>query len=374
MRRLAVVLATIAVLAAAAALVWRWWTAPPCADAEALATAMAPTPARADGALTIAQPGRAARWLAAHPQAVLLLRLAAPAADRSLPSLQRFLVALASEARGPLTVWWRGADLAACANVKPRATSALRRLAALEGLPINVYPATGGAVSVSVGSATDLLQRGENTPQPEVERGRLAALARCRGRWWRARAGRSALELVAGDPPEVPASTGPGLIVTTDLAALVAAAAPVRWVPSAPARLVFESTGWAAELPDTPVSHEVRKLLALGGDAAADTPPGARHWRGLLGDLWALPGPGLVVSSRPDLLATLPHGTIVGEAGRIRGGDLARLLRRALAAAQGIPGSSAYTAGLQRALPVVEGLRLARWSVLPHGGHIMFEW
>jgi hypothetical protein len=374
MRRLTLVLATVGVLAITATLAWRWWTAPPQEDADALAAGLASTPAGADGALTLAQPKRAARWLASHPQVVLLLRLAAPAADRSLPRLRRFIVALASESRGPLSLWWRGAELAAGADVNPKAVSALQRLAALEGLPSHVYPAARGAVTVRVGSAIELLGRGEDDSVPGTERGTLAALARCGGRWWRIRAGRSTLELVAGDPPETPASTGPGFVVTSDLAALVVTVAPIRWVPAAPARLLFDGSGWAAELPATPLSRELRRVLTLGGDAAADAPPGARHWRGLLGDLWVLPGPGLAVASRPDLLATLPHDAIVGEAGNVRGADLARLLERVLAAAEGIPGSAAYVAGLQRAVPVVEGLRLARWHLLPQGGRIVLQW
>jgi hypothetical protein len=372
MRRLTLLFATVGILAGTT-LAWRWWTAPPQGDAGTFTTAFATIPAGIDGAVAVPQPARAARWLAAHPQAVLLLRLAAPAADRSLPRLRRFIVALASESRGPLSLWWHGAELATGAEVEPGAARALQRLAGLEALPFRTRPSRGRTFAVAAASTPDLLGEGNGT-RLSVEPGPLAALATCGGRWWRARAGRSVLELVTGDPPEVPPSTGPGLIVTSDLAALVAAAAPARWAPPAPACLLFDSTGWAAELPTTPVSREVRRLLTFGGDAAADAPPGAHHWRGLLGDLWALPGPGLAVASRPDLLATLPHGVIVGEVGMVRGGDLAGLLRRVLAAAERIPGSTPYVAGLQQALPVVEGLRLARWSVLPQGGRIVLEW
>jgi hypothetical protein len=223
MRRLTLLLATVGVLAAAAVLAWRWWTAPPQEDADTLATALASTPAGADGALTLAQPERAARWLASHPQAAILLKLAAPAADRSLPRIRGFLLALASEARGPLSLWWRGADLAAGAEAEPRAALSLQRLAALEGLPFQAYPAAGGAVTVRVGSSNELLGRGEDGPAPAVERGPLAALARCGGRRWQIRAGRSTLELVAGAPPNVPEPMSGGLVTTSDLAALVAA-------------------------------------------------------------------------------------------------------------------------------------------------------
>jgi len=374
MRRLTLLLATVGVLAAAAVLGWRWWTAPPREDADALAAALASTPAGGDGALTLAQPARAARWLASHPQAAILLKLAAPAADRSLPRIRGFILALASKARGPLSLWWRGTELAAGAEVEPRAALALQRLAALEGLPFQVYPATGGAVTVRVGSAIELLGRGEDGPAPAIERGRLGALARCGERWWRIRASRSTLELVAGDPPDAPKPTSGALVTTSDLAALVAAVEPVAWVPSAPACLVVDRGGWGVALPATVLPRDVRRLLAVAGDVAAETPPGARHWRGLLGDLWVRPEPALAVATRPDLLDRLPQEAITGESGVVRGSDLARLLTRVADVADGVPGGARYSSGLRRAALVLEALRLVRWRLLPQGGRIELEW
>jgi hypothetical protein len=373
MRRLTLLLATVGALAAAVVFAWRWWKAPPREDARVLAAAVAITPAGADGAVALAQPARGARWLASHPQSAILLKLAAPAANRALPRVRASLLALASEARGPLSLWWRGADLAVGTTVRPGAAQALQRLAALEGLPFHVYPAAGGMVTVKVGSAIELLGRGENGPGPGIEPGALTALARCGGRCWRIRAGRSTLELVAGDPPKTPEPASGGMVITSDLAALVAAVEPVAWVPSAPACLLFDAGGWGAALPATAVSRDARRLLTLGGDTAAETPPGARHWRGLLGDLWVLPGPGLAVASRPELLGKLP-GAIAGESGAVRGADLARLLRRLAEAADILPGSARYGAGLRRAAPVLEALRLVRWRLLPQGGRIVLEW
>jgi hypothetical protein len=374
MRRLTLVLATFGVLVAAAVLGWRLWTAPPKEDADSLSAALASTPSGADGALTLAQPVRATRWLASHPQAAILLKLAAPAADRSLIHIRGFLLALASEARGPLTLWWRGAELAAGAEVKPKAASSLQRLAALEGVPFQTYAAAGGAVTVRVGSATELLARGENGPATAVEHGKLAAIARCGGRWWRIRAGRSTLELVAGDPPNAPEPTSGGLVATADLAALVAAVEPVGWVPSAPACLVVDRGGWGVALPATALPRDVRRLLTLGGDVAAETPAGTRHWRGLLGDLWVRPEPALAVATRPDLLDRLPQEAATGESGVVRGSDLASLVRRVADATDGVPGSTRYSAGLRRAAPVLEALRLVRWRLLPQGGRIELEW
>jgi hypothetical protein len=374
MRRLVLLFATVGVLAAATALVWRWWTAPPRDDAGALAAALATVPAGSDGAVALAQPPRAARWLASHSQALVLLKLAAPAAERSLPRIRGFLVALASESRGPLTVWWRGPELAAGAEVEPRAAHTLQRLAALEALPFRARATRRGTLAVACASAADLLGEGETGVRPAVEPGSLAALVRCHGRWWRARAERSTLELVTGVPTEIPEPTGPGIIVTSDLAALLSAVAPVRWMPNAPARLVLDTSGWAVELPAATVSRELRALLAFGGDEAADAPPGARRWRGALGELWALPGPPLAVASRPDLLAALPRGTVVGELGRVRGEDLARAVARVLEAADGIPGGASYVRSLRQAGPMLESVRLTRWRLLPQGGRIVLQW
>jgi hypothetical protein len=374
MRRLGLLLVTLGVLAAVAAIAWRWWTAPPRADAGALVLALAVAPADADGALALAQPTRAARWLAAHPQALALVGLAAPAAERSLPRIRGFVLALATKARGPVTVWWRGAELAAGAEVGAGAVSTLRRLAALEALPLRANPATGGAVTVSVATAAEILGAGETLPGPRVEPGSLAALARCGGHLWRARAGRSTLEVVTGAATTLPGETGPETIITSDLAALLSPVVPAGWLPRAPARLLFDSGGWAVQLPATALPNEVRALLALGGDAAAASPPGARHWRGVLGDIWVLPGAGLSIASRPDLLAELPQGTVEGESGNVRGEDLAHVVGRVAAAADGIPGSAGFVRGLHRAVAVLAGVRRARWRLVTQGGRIALEW
>jgi hypothetical protein len=374
MRRPAILLATAGALAVAVVLVWRSWTSPPLEDAEELAAAVAAAPASADGAVALARPARAARWLTSHPQALVLLKLAAPTANKALPRIRGFLVALASEARGPFCVWWRGAELAVRAEVGPDPAKALQQLAALEGLAFRARPTAGGALSVAASSSSALLEQGDPGPQPRIGPGMLTALARCGGRWWRVRAGRSTLELAAGDPLELPASTAIDLIATSDLAALVAAVAPLDWLPSAPALILFDRAGWGVALPTTAISRDLRRLLTLGGDTAIERPPGTRHWRGLLGDLWALPGPGVAVASRLDLLGKLPREGIVGETGAVHGADLARFLKRVADAADGFPGSVSYVAAMRRGAPLLESLRLARWHLLPLGGRILLEW
>jgi hypothetical protein len=229
-------------------------------------------------------------------------------------------------------------------------------------------------LTVAASSNSALLEQGETGPQPRLGPGTLTALARCRGLWWRIRAGRSALELAAGDPPDLPGPTAVDLIATSNLADFVAAVAPLDWLPSAPALILFDSAGWGVALPATALSGDLRRLLTLGGDTAVERPPSARHWRGLLGDLWAWPGPGVAVASRLDLLGKLPRESIVGETGAVHGADLARLLRRVADAADGFPGSASYVAAVRRGAPLLESLRLARWRLLPLGGRILFEW
>jgi hypothetical protein len=374
MRRPAILLATAGALAVAVVLGWRWWTSPPLEDAKRLAAAVTAAPASADGAVVLAKPARAARWLTSHPQALVLLKLAAPSANKTLPRIRGFLVALASEARGPFCVWWRGPELAVGAEVGPGPAKALQQLAALEGLTFRARPAAGDVLIVVASSSSALLEQGETSPQPRIGPGMLTALARCGGRWWRVRAGRSTLELAAGDPPELPGPTAVDFVATSDLAALVAAVAPLDWLPSAPALIVFDGAGWGVALPATTLSTDLQRLLTLGGDTAIERPSGARHWRGLLGDLWVLPGPGVAVASRLDLLGKLPREGIVGETGAVHGADLARLLKRVADAADGLPGSASYVAAMRRGAPLIEEIRIARWSLLSQGGRIELQW
>jgi hypothetical protein len=372
MRRFVLAIAILAAAGAATVLIWRWWSAPPAAEGATLAAAVATAPADADGAVAFAQPARAARWLASHPQALALLKLTAPSADRSLPRLRGFLAALTREALGPLSLWWRGAGLAAGAQVRPGAAKALQRLTALEGLAVYVTRDSAGAVVAAATGARLLGQPG--TPQPIGDSRRFAAVGRCRGRWWYARAGRSFLELVSGDPPALPDRGGVERVATADLAALLGAAAPFDWLPQAPAVVRFDADGWGAALPSSAVSPQLTRLLSLGGEASADLAPGTRHWCGLLGGLWVMQGSNLAIASTPDLLRELPHDEISGENGLVHGSTLARACVKAAAAADAIPGGRKQAAALQRAARLFLALRLARWCLLPQGGHILLEW
>jgi hypothetical protein len=374
MRRFTLLLAAVGALAAAAVLAWRWWTAAPLAPADALAAAASRSPVVAEGVLVVADPVRTLRWAARHPQAVALLRLAAPHADLAAPRMRGAAAALAAGALGPLVLWWRGGDLAASAEVDGGSARALRQVAETQGVAIRSELTPTGTVHVALASSPDLLESSGGSGPSVAGVGQLSALARVGDRWWQVRAGRSTLEATSGSPPELPGASDPAVVTTADIGALAAAVAPVQWVPHGPACLVLEGGGWGVALPATTLSLDVRRLLSLGGDTTIETPTGAHHWRGLLGDLWVLPGPGLAVASRPDLLGRLPRGPIAGESGAVRGTELARLVRRFAEAADRVPGNAGVVAGLRRAVPVLEALRRVRWRLLPQGGRILLEW
>lgn len=371
MRRAATPLALFAAVAATVVVARLWWTAPPSDEAERLAAVSAVVPADADGVLVIAQPARAARWLGSHPQALALLKVVAPHVDRRLPKMRAFLAALAGQAAGPLAIWWRGPELGAAGRVGAASTRALERLAALEGLALRTR--NNGSL-VAVASDPSLLDEAAGVPLPRLEPGKLSALARVGPRWWLVRAGRSRLELLSGRPPALPDPTGPATISTPDLAALAAAADPPEWLPHAPAVVVAEAGGWALALPDTTLAREVQRVLRMGGDVPAEAPEGARHWRGFLGDLWVLPGAGVAIASRPELLARLPTGGITEYSGLVRGPDLARVCSRFAEAADGVPGGATLARALSRAAPVLAAVRTARWHLTPEGGSILLEW
>ncbi len=97
-------------------------------------------PGSADGLVAIAEPGRAARWLVRRPQALALLALAAPEAQAALPRMRSLLAALARDARGPLTLWWRGPDVAVAASVDPAAGRSLAELGGDRGRAAAQHP------------------------------------------------------------------------------------------------------------------------------------------------------------------------------------------------------------------------------------------
>ncbi len=373
MRRILRLVVVAASCAVAGGIAWRWWTAPPLADAGALADAATVAPADADGVLVIAEPARAARWLARRPQALALVLLAAPGADDGMARLRGALAALAREAGGPLTVWWRGRDVAVGGRVSAGAAKDLARLAALTGLPARATPAGSGEVVVAIATAPAILE-GARGPRPSLAAGRFAAAARRAGRWWLASAGRDRLEVTSGAAPELPAADDGAEVVTADVAALVGPAASAFAGAHVPARLLLDRGAWALELPGTPASETLARLLSVGGDDPAPAPAGARRWRGVLGEVWARTGGGLALASTPDMLARLSAPPPPGELGRLRGPEVAALCVRAAGALGPLPWMAERAAALRRAAPLVAPLRLARWRLVPDGGRIVLEW
>ncbi len=374
MRRAAFILVGAAVGALAATLAWWWWTAPPLSDAEALAAAATDVQKDADGLLAVAEPRRAARWLLRRPQAVALLAVAAPDARPAFERLRNTLATLAAEARGPLTVWWKGPEAAASARVSDGAAGALRRLAALEGLSSRSVPTRSGGPTVTLATSSALLE-GPSGGRPALDGpARLSGIARAGARWWRVRAARESLELLAGAVPELPPSAGPSTIVTQDLGRLVGIVPASVSAPRFAAALAFTRDGWALTLPGAEVGPGFARLLNLGGDRPAETPPGARRWRGLLGEVWALPADGLAIASGPAMLASLPSRPLEGEWGTVRGEELAVACLRAAEAIETLRVLGPRAAALRRSAPAAAAIRSARWRIVSAGGAITLEW
>jgi hypothetical protein len=374
MRRALLAAVVVAAVAAVAAGAWRWWTAPPSASEAALRAALELAPGNADGTLALAQPSRAERWLSLHPQALALVGLAAPASRRSLPRLRGLLPALAREARGPLTVWWRGDDLAAGALVDPGAARALRQLAVLQGFALRIAQKSHGAVTVRAATAVTLLAPPGGSPQPVGARARLSALVRIGPQLWWVRAGRASLDAAWGQPPLLPQTAGADALATADLARLLAPVTANAWLPHAPVRVTFGPGGWAAALPDSALPPVIGRLLFGSADLSPAPHAGIHHWHGPLGDLWVRPGPVIVIASRPDLFPGAAADLSNGESGAVHGADLARVCERAAAAFQGLPGGDQLADGLRKAAPLIGAVRVARWRLLPQGGRIHLEW
>jgi hypothetical protein len=374
MTRIAYTLSGAVLGAIAVAVVWWWWTVPPRADARTLAAAAAAVPSAADGLVVVAQPSRAARWLLRRPQAAALLAVAAPEAENSLARLRSTLATLAGEADGPLTVWWRGTDVAVAARVPDGSARALRTLAALEGLPVRSVPTVSNGVALSIASAAALLDGATGARPPFGGPDRLTAIVRVGPRWWSVRAERDRLDLASGTVPDLPPPEGPSTIVTDDIGRLIGLASPQVSALHGSAALAFGPGGWALTLPRTAVGPGVTRLLSVGGDAPEPTPAGARRWRGVLGELWVLPGPGLAVASSASMLASLPPAPFAGESGMVRGSELSTACIRAADAVDALWVLQSRAAAMRRAAPAVAALRLARWRIVPDGGVVRLEW
>ena len=362
------------VVAAGGAAAWWWWTAPPARSERALISSPGAVPSDADGVLLVADPARTARWAAGHPQALALLPLAAPAARNAGAELRNLLTALIRKAPDVLVAWWRGHEIAVSGLLDAEAAASLERAAALTGTPCRILPQGHGSAVAEFASSPALLEVRRPFAWPAPMPGERSALCYTAGRWWRVETHRNRLELRSGAPPELPPRVGPSVVATADLASLGDLLGAGRGLPHAPARLAFDAAGWAVALGDSEAAPELQRLLTLGGDAPADAPAGARHWRGVLGDLWVLPGPPLAVASNRDILLAVAGGPPSGELGSVRGQDSAAALLRLAAGIEAVPLLATRADTLRRGAAALAKLRLARWRLVPAGGCIVLEW
>ncbi len=371
-RLLTVVLITVAAGAAAGA-GYLWWTAPPAADETALAAALALAPA-ADGRVALAQPRRAARWLLRHPQALALLAAAAPAARPALPRLQPLLASLVGKARGPLVVWWTAGDLAVATRLRPGAIRAVTVLAASRGLACE----SDGDV-VRVATAAALLVPRQATPPPPGGTVRLAALADVGGHRWRLTAGRERLTAVSGAEIDLPDEPGLSRAETRDATPLGRMLGlPEGTVPSG-ARAVFGAgSGWAVAVSGARLPGFVRDVIRLpppgGAPADAAGEPAARHWQGLLGDVWVRgDGDRLTIATSEALLAQVAPPPAL-EQGRVTGRDLVWLADELATALARLPLLDREARAVRAVGAQVAGLGAARWRVSEKGARIELEW
>ena len=371
MRRLALL---VLLAAGGAAAWWWWWTAPPTAGEQVLTSFPTVVPSDAEGALLVAQPARAARWVAGHPQTLALLAFAAPAVRHAVPGSRQLLTTLAWDSGDEMVAWWRGRDLAVAAVVDPDTAASLERAAALTGAPCRVIPLQTGKVVLELATSASLLQPAERLSWPSPEAGRRTALCFTGGRWWRVDAGRNRVDVWCAAAPVLPPPAGPSIVSTASLAKLGEAVGAGEGLPRSAARVVIDGRDWAFALDEVDLGRELRRLLQLGSDIPAGARSGILRWRGVFGDLWALPGPGLAVASSPVALAALAAGRTDRELGSLRGPEIAAACLRLADRLEGVPLLGARTDALRRAAPALAAVREARWRIVPAGGRISIEW
>jgi hypothetical protein len=355
-----------AALLAAGAGGWWWWTAPPRSSNEELQHALGLAPSTAHGVVAIAAPRRAARWLARHPQGLLLVGAAAGEAAGSLARLGRFAAPLVAAAQGPLVLWWRGTEAGAAVPVSPSARPALLELAARSSLA-----ASSGPDWWAVATSPELLGPNEGALPPSTPGPPAFALARLGGRFWRVQASRKTLEAsteeVCSLPPETPGTS-------TLLCAQAGQA--LAWlglgqVAVGPVRVaVNDAHQWAVAFPTLHLDGLARSLL--GG---TPTRAGAVDmWRGVLGTVWVQEGEGMAIASSPELLASLPSAGVAVSEGVVHGGHAAWLLGRVAHTVEHIPTLKAQAPLLARAAELAGGVRVVRLRLEEQRGHVFLAW
>jgi len=356
----------VVLLALAAAAAW-WWTRPPRASAAELQQALRLAPAQADGAVAVAEPSRAGRFLARRPQAILLLAAAAGPATEALASLRPTALALGAAARGPLVLWWQGGEGAVAARLEPAARGAFLEVAA-RGSAV----ATCGGDWCAVATVAELLPRDEEPADAAVaSSGALAALGRVGGRLWEVRARERWVEASAGTAPPCPTPRPDRSAVALPEAGALLAQLGVRGVPVGPVRLAADDGNeWAVAFPRLRLEGLARRLL--GGPPAGTPEPSL--WRGLAGAIWVSERDGTALASSPAALALLPDTGADASQGVIHGRHAAWLLSRAASLAGRIPGLPLRQRDLTRAAALAQEIDAVSFRVEAGGGRIVLTW
>jgi hypothetical protein len=363
--RLIAALAILALVVGGSA--YFWWSAPPAADEAELAAALALAPP-VEGRLVLAQPQRAARLFVRHPQALGLLAAAAPETRWTMSHLQPVLRPFVAAARGPLTIWWSGRDVALATRLRPGAIRALALLAARHGLH---WEADGETARIA--TAASLLAPAATPSQMPTGQRRLAGLTEAGGHLWQLTAGRHRLEAAWGAETPTPDGPGPSHAETRDASRLVRLLGfPIDAAPVA-ARAVFGAGhGWGVTIAGTRLPEVVRDAIRpVGLPGAASSP---RRWNGFLGDVWVRDG-GETVSIGTDeaVLARLAEPP-TGEQGRVTGADLAWLANELAAALERLPLLDREARSLRATATQAAGLGVVRWRATADGARIDLEW
>ena len=364
MKRLLAAAAVAFAALAAGVLAWLWWTAAPAAAEAELAAALATAPA-VEGRLAIAQPRRAARWLARHPQAIVLPALAAANARAALPRLQPLLRPLVTGADGPLVLWWQGGDLAAAARLPAGTTRAVQLIAAGADLAFS----SGDGLTVAAASPELLV--GSGGAAPATSGFTLAALAVVGGAEWRATAERDALSVWTGASTSAPAAGSGSRVDSADARRLAALLGLDAGSEPLPLRLLLAPGGaWAAALPARVVPRFVRD--GISRVAGAGAPP--VRWAGLFGELWVQGGGDRLLLAADEAALAAAAAAPVADEGVLLGSDVVAVTSRLAGEIENVPLLGREARQLRAAAEFARGLAGARWRSTAAGTRIELSW
>lgn len=349
---------------------WWWWTVPPSATTAQLMHTLDHVPSGVEGAMVLAQPTRAARWIFRRPQSLAPLLVASPPLDAARTRMAGILRAAGRSSHAPVAVWWRAGEMAMSAELEPGARRALADLADMQGLPWH-----GHGDRITVATETGLLL-GSPAVVPAVESPRSSALVWSRDRLWSVTLRRSSLVAVTGAGARmVPASPSVSRLATRDAAVLLGAAAD-RSDLSLPLCLAFgRQAGWGVTIPDAALRSRLARALGSPG-GGRDRPEGLTvRWTGVLGRVWMRrEGDWVSLASHQILLPEAGHPPCQGEWGSVLGDDLGFLAERIRTVA-GIVGANPSTLRtLDDIASGSRGLGRISWRLEPGGSVLTMEW